>query len=130
MKAFKKPMVCVVEKTKTGFSGYAKEYPIFSTGQSVPELLNNLTEAAQLYFEDDGISITHANIKLEIDFKQFFEHYRILNAKVLAETINMNPTLLSQYVKGHKKPSAKQTQKILDGIHRIGRELSEINLIA
>ncbi len=41
----------------------------------------------------------------------------------------MNPTLLSQYVQGHKKPSEAQTEKILYGIHQIGQELSEINLI-
>ena len=41
----------------------------------------------------------------------------------------MNPTLLSQYVKGHKKPSENQTEKILAGIHQIGQELSEMNLI-
>jgi hypothetical protein len=38
----------------------------------------------------------------------------------------MNPTLLSQYVQGHKKPSSKQTGIILAGIHQIGQELSEI----
>lgn len=41
----------------------------------------------------------------------------------------MNKTLLSQYVQGRKKPSEKQKQKILSGIHEIGQELSEINLI-
>jgi len=41
----------------------------------------------------------------------------------------MNPTLLSQYVQGHKKPSENQTAKILTGIHQIGQELSDMNLI-
>jgi hypothetical protein len=41
----------------------------------------------------------------------------------------MNPALLSQYVQGRKKPSDAQTQKILSGIHQIGQELLEINLI-
>ena len=41
----------------------------------------------------------------------------------------MNPTLRSQYVQGHKKPSDKHTEKIIMGIHQIGQELSEINLI-
>jgi hypothetical protein len=41
----------------------------------------------------------------------------------------MNPTILSQYVQGHKKPSEAQTEKILLGIHQIGQELSEISLI-
>ena len=52
-----------------------------------------------------------------------------MNSKFLAHKIGMNPTLLSQYVQGHKKPSEKQTEKILAGIHQIGKELSEINLI-
>ncbi len=130
MKTLKKQIVCVVERTKTGFSGYAEDYPIFSTGESIPDLLKNLVEAAELYFEEEGIVVSHQDIKLEIDFKQFFEHYRVLNSKVLAETIGMNPTLLSQYVKGHKKPSEKQTEKILSGIHQIGRELADINLIS
>jgi hypothetical protein len=50
----------------------------------------------------------------------------IINAKFLAEKIGMNPTLLSQYVQGRKKPSETQTEKILSGIHQIGKELSEI----
>jgi hypothetical protein len=41
----------------------------------------------------------------------------------------MNATLLSQYVSGTKKPSRKQTEKILSGIHQIGQELSGINLL-
>lgn len=50
-----------------------------------------------------------------------------MNAKFLADKIN--PTLLSQYVQGQKKPSETQIEKILYGIHQIGQELSEINLI-
>jgi hypothetical protein len=37
--------------------------------------------------------------------------------------------LLSQYVKGHKRPSEKQRRKILYGINRIGQELAEISVI-
>ena len=69
------------------------------------------------------------DIRFEIDFKQFFKFYKVLNAKFLAEKIGMNATLLSQYVSGTKKPSAKQTEKILSGIHQIGQELSGINLL-
>ncbi len=53
----------------------------------------------------------------------------MINAKFLAEKIGMNATLLSQYVSGTKKPSPKQTAKILNGIHQIGQELSAINLL-
>ena len=81
-----------------------------------------------MYFEDK-YEIAHENLKFEIDFEQFFQYYKVLNSKFLAEKIGMNPTLLSQYVQGHKKPSENQIEKILTGIHQIGQELSEMNLI-
>lgn len=118
-----------VEKTDTGFSAFSKEYPIFTTGKSIPELINNTYEATELYFEEENGNIERKNIIFEIDFKQFFKYYKVINASFLAEKIGMNATLLSQYVQGHKKPSAKQTEKILTGIHQIGQELSEINLL-
>ncbi len=129
MKTTIKKIKVTVEKTDTGFSAFCDDYPIFTTGRTIPELIDNAFEAANLYFEDDEIKLTHDNFKFEIDFKQFFQYYKVLNSKFLADKIGMNPTLLSQYVQGHKKPSDKQTEKILFGIHQIGQELSEINLI-
>ena len=129
MKTLRKKIKMIVEKTNTGFSAFSEDFPIFTTGKTIPELINNAYEAVQLYFEDADIKINREHIKFEIDFKQFFTHYKVLNAKFLAEKIGMNPTLLSQYVQGKKKPSEKQTEKILTGIQQIGRELSEMNLI-
>jgi len=129
MKSTNKKIKLIVEKTDTGFSAFSNDYPIFTTGRTIPELTNNALEAANLYFEDNNVKLTHENITFEVDFKQFFQYYKILNSKFLAYKIGMNPTLLSQYIRGHKKPSEKQTEKILSGIHQIGKELSEINLI-
>jgi len=129
MKVIKKRIKIIVEKTKTGFSAYSSEFPIYTTGKTIADLINNAYEAVNLYLEDSKTQITIENLKFEIDFKQFFQYYRVLNSKFLADKIGMNPTLLSQYVQGHKKPSETQTEKILLGIHKIGQELSEINLI-
>jgi predicted RNase H-like HicB family nuclease len=129
MKPMRKKVVFILEKTDTGFSAYASDYPIFTTGKTISELLDNAYEAAGLFFEEEEIKITHENIKFEVDFEQFFKYYRVLNSKFLAERIGMNPTLLSQYVHGRKKPSDNQRDKILLGIHQIGQELSELNLI-
>jgi predicted RNase H-like HicB family nuclease len=129
MKTTTKKIKVTVEKTESGFSAFCDDYPIFTTGRTIPELIDNAFEAANLYFENDNIKLTHDNFKFEIDFKQFFQYYKVLNSKFLADKIGMNPTLLSQYVQGHKKPSDKQTEKILYGIHQIGQELAEINLI-
>lgn len=129
MKTMNKKIKMIVEKTDTGFSAYSDNLPIYTTGKTIPELINNAYEAAELYYEEEKVAITHNNLQFEIDFKQFFQYYKVLNSKFLAEKIGMNPTLLSQYVQGRKKPSEVQTEKILMGIHKIGQELSEINLI-
>ena len=129
MKKLKKKINMIVEKTETGFSAYSEDQPVFTTGKTIPELVNNAYEALNLHFEDQDIEVTAKNVQFNVDFKQFFQYYKVLNSKFLAEKIGMNPTLLSQYVQGHKKPSSKQTEKILFGIHQIGQELSEINLI-
>jgi len=129
MKTTNKKIKMIVEKTDTGFSAFSKDYPIYTTGRTIPELIDNALEAANLFFEEENIRIMQENLKFEIDFKQFFQYYKVINAKFLANKIGMNPTLLSQYVQGRKKPSDAQTEKILLGIHQIGKELSEINLI-
>ena len=81
------------------------------------------------YFEESKKIISTGDIYFEIDMKQFFQFYRVINAKFLAERIGMNPTLLSQYVQGRKKPSMLQTEKILIGLNEIGKELSEIRFV-
>ncbi|MGJ3236914.1 helix-turn-helix domain-containing protein [Marivirga sp.] len=124
-----KKIILTVEKTNTGFSAYSAHYPIFTTALSVPELIKNAYEASELYFEEEKVKIEPNDIKFEIDFQQFFKYYKVINSKFLAEKIGMNASLLSQYVSGTKKPSAKQTEKILNGIHQIGQELSGINLL-
>ena len=119
----------IIEKTGTGFSAYAEDHPVYSTGKTMTELIENVYEAVALYYEDSKIQMKPDNIKFELDFKQFFKSYKVLNSKGLAKKIHMNHTLLSQYIQGHKKPSPTQAGKIMSGIHRIGKELSDMNLI-
>ena len=129
MKTIKKKIKMIVEKTDTGFSAYSVDYPIFTTGKSISDLISNAYEASNLYYADQQIKIAQDNVKFELDFRQFFQYYKVINSKFLADKIGMNATLLSQYVSGNKKPSKSQTEKILMGIRQIGQELAEINLI-
>ena len=114
--------------TSTGCSAYSEEHGIYTTGESVAVLMNNVKEAAQLKYENEFI-INANNLKYEVDFKEFFKYNRVINAKYLAEKVGINPSLISQYVSGKKKPSSKQTEKILYGINQIGRELLNLNLL-
>lgn len=126
MKNATKKIKLVVEKTNTGFSAYCEKYPVYTTGITFMELQHHAIEAINLFLSDQDKYITEENIVFEIDLKQFFQHYRVINAKFLAQRIGMNETLLSQYVQGRKKPSSAQTSKILFGVQEIGRELSNI----
>ncbi len=128
MKTLKKKIRLTVEKTDTGFSAFSEDYPVFTTGKTFTELLNNSVEAMNLFLMDEDSQVFEENIEFEIDLQQFFQYYRVINSKFLAKRIGMNETLLSQYVQGRKKPSPKQTNKILQGIQEVGRELLNINL--
>jgi len=127
MKKLKRKIKVIIEKTDTGFSAYAQNYNAFTTGKTISELHSNMLEALNLFFQDQNIKILNDNIELKIDLKQFFQYYRVINSKYLAERIGMNPTLLSQYVQGRKIPSELQINKIISGIQQIGKELSQIH---
>ena len=76
MKTLKKKITLIVEKTDTGFSAFSNDYPIYTTGRTMPELIDNAFEASELYFEDEKIKFERENLKFEIDFKQFFQYYK------------------------------------------------------
>ncbi|SDW87287.1 hypothetical protein SAMN05444410_106191 [Hydrobacter penzbergensis] len=119
----------LVERTKTGYSAFAEDLPVYSTGKDIVTLKKGILEALNLYFEDQQKTITESNLRITLDLHQFFEFYKVINAKALSERIGMNQSLLAQYVKGHKKPSSAQTEKILKGIQQVGRELANIQVI-
>ena len=120
----------LIEKTKTGYSAYELKTPIFTVGKTIHDLRINTLEAVTLYEEDQKKKTKRsADIDFEIDFKQFFEYYKVINSKHLAKRIGMNESLLSQYVNGKKQPSKKQVERIIDGLHEIGKELTELILV-
>jgi predicted RNase H-like HicB family nuclease len=124
-----KKITIIVEKTETGYSAYSENYPVYTVGNNLDELKLNILEALNLYLEDSKNKITLDDLKITLDLPQFFQFYKVINAKALSERIGMNQSLLSQYINGNKKPSPSQTQKILKGVQQIGRELSEIGFL-
>ena len=129
MKKLKSKFDINVEITDTGYSAYliiSANESIFTTGENIDELLKNLVESINFLFEEKNQYIDRDNLSLNLDFKQFFEFFKVLNAKYLAERIGMNPSLLSQYINGKKLPSEKQKIKLLNGLNTIGNELIQL----
>jgi predicted RNase H-like HicB family nuclease len=119
----------IVERTKTGYSAYAEKYPVYTVGNTLEELKANMVEALNLYLEKQNKNISERDLKITLDLPQFFEFYKVINAKMLSERIGINQSLLAQYIKGNKKPSTTQTLRILKGIQQVGRELAAIQFI-
>jgi len=119
----------IVERTKTGYSAYAEKYPVYTVGSSLEELKGNVLESLNLYFEKQEKTITEKDLQINLDLPQFFDFYKVINAKALSERIGMNQSLLAQYIKGNKKPSPTQTQRILKGVQQIGSELAAIRFL-
>ena len=53
-----------VEKTDTGFSAYSNQYPIFTTGSTIPELIDHAYEAISLWCEELQMEFVPDNIPL------------------------------------------------------------------
>lgn len=56
--------------------------------------------------------------------QRFFLTHKEINVAEFARSIGMNATLLRNYINGFKKPSAEREQKILEHIHKLGKELT------
>jgi predicted RNase H-like HicB family nuclease len=119
----------IIEKTKTGYSAYAERYPVYTVGKSLEELKSNILEAINLLLEKQDKKVTENDLKIILDLPQFFAFYKVINAKALSERIGMNQSLLAQYIKGVKKPSSNQTNRILKGVQQVGKELAGIQFL-
>lgn len=55
-----------------------------------------------------------------------FRKFPILNVSEVARSLGMHKSLLSKYIYGTKKPSAKREKEILDALREVGRRLANI----
>ena len=117
----------LIEVTSDGFSAYNEKGTIYTVAKDREELFENILEAANLYYEDYGRVLDRNDIEVRIDFKEFFRKFDYLKASSIAKRSGINSSLISQYVKGSKQPSEKQTEKLLSSINEIGNELSAIH---
>jgi hypothetical protein len=128
----RKPKIIMkVLKEETGFSANITldNMLIATQAEDIEELKINIIDVLNLSFEDHQITFTIDDVTLKPDLPSFFEFYKVINAKALSQRIGMSQSLLSQYINGIKKPSQNQTKRILQGVQRLGRELTAIQFL-
>ncbi len=119
----------IVEKNKDGYWSQVDQLPgVFSSGDSIPGLINNSKEAIELYLEEAGQKVNPIEFELVMDIQEFFKVNEFINITSLAKRIGMNSSLLRQYSKGIKFPSIEQVARIEKEIQQIGKELSRTEL--
>ena len=127
----KSKITAAIVKESSGYSITASvgKHFIASEGETFDELKSGFMEAVNLALKNTGFTYTFQDVTMNYDLESFFNFYKVLNAKALSERIGMNQSLLAQYIKGIKKPSAVQVKRIMEGVHQIGRELSEARFL-
>ncbi len=118
-------------KEDIGYSATAsvKDIHINTEGETLEELKENIVEAVNLSLKDKGFAYKVDEIILKPDLQSFFDFYKVINAKALSQRIGMNQSLLAQYIKGIKKPSPSQAERILKGVQQVGKELASIQFL-
>lgn len=120
------------------FSIYVPALPghgLNSQGSTLEEAKNGLFKGINEYIEmyrEQSEEIPDALIDVEFhykyDLKTFFDFFDWINVTKLASKLGINNSLLRQYKKGLTLASEKQAKKIIDGIHLLGIELSNIHV--
>jgi ribosomal protein S8E len=131
VKAAKRKIEFIVERTRTGYSAYAKHHSIYTTGGTSAELKAMMVEATNLYHEEKGVGVLYTldNLIITPDLPQFFEYYGISNSTVIADRISMSASLVAEIVSGSRKATPQQSAMILKGLRDHGRELASIDLL-
>lgn len=101
--------------------------------------LKNATEEQRNDYELGHFGIHWEKIDEDISYESFeyenpepvgisriFLTHPELNASAVARRLGIQQSLLAQYIRGLKKPSAERERKILETIREIGTELSAV----
>ncbi|GAB3878981.1 hypothetical protein GCM10028824_41620 [Hymenobacter segetis] len=122
----KRKVAFLVERTRTGYSAHAETHGINTVGTTVAELKAAMVEATNLCYQDEGLVYTVDDLAITPDVAQFFEYYHVLNPEALAIRIGMSAQLLTQLVRGHRKPTRREATRILAGLKDLGQELAAL----
>lgn len=107
-----------------------------STGRTLDELKRNMVEALEFHVEgmrEDGEPVP-AELEGELDIEWHLStramlHYteKLVPRKAIAQACGINVQQITHYASGWRHPRKEMHQRILDGLHKIGKELTAIS---
>lgn len=131
-----KTIIVILEKSENNYSAYIPDLDgCVATGDSLDETKQRIVEAVEFHLDgmkEEGLEIPESfqndyHFSYKIDIESLFDWFSgVLTKSGVSKLTGMNPSLLSQYASGIKKPSSKQAKKIEQAIHSFGEELVNI----
>ena len=107
-------------------------------GKTKDELITNLKELIKDYQQNEGkkdkfwgkVDVENMDMEISYDLQAFFKEFKELKISSLAETAQLNPSLLRQYASGSKYPSVDQAKKIELAVHALAKKLNKVAIYA
>lgn len=129
-----KTVEVIVEHAGKNFSAYIEGAPIITVGNDMREIEDNMSEAIQLYLEDNPnpveLLVGEFELKFKIDAATFINYYsNIFTKAALSRITGINERQLWHYAAGVHKPRKTQLEKIQNGIKALTKELQAISMI-
>ena len=126
-----------LELGKDGYGLWFKELPnVFGFGETVEEAKIDANEALKGYI----VALNKCNqaipeilqgeyeLAFEFDIEALLKYIDgTVTKKALAKAAGINPVQLSHYSSGLKKPRKKQREKIVSGLHKLGKDLLSVS---
>lgn len=121
------------------FSAYTPETKstvLNGQGKTVDEAISDMKESFQevieSYQETEGKIpdelLEPVEFEYKYDVQSVFNHFDEINLTTFSRKIGINPSLLRQYKNGLAYASVKQVEKIKNGLHELGKQLSSVKL--
>lgn len=130
-------LIIAIEKSSDHYGAYSINCDgIFAGGDNVDEVKANVLEAIQLikeeYPEDKIPDILKGEYQIEykFDVPSFLQYYsKVISLAGIERLTGVNQTQLSHYISGFRKPSKRTAEKIEDALHKLGKELSQVEFV-
>jgi predicted RNase H-like HicB family nuclease len=131
-------VIVEIEYLGNNYSAHAPILPgCVSTGDTLENIKKNIAEAIQFHVES---SLEHNDPipevfkgEYDIEFKLSTEallnaYSNIFTKAALSRITGINERQLWHYAAGVKKPRKKQTERIEEGLHQLGKQLLSVHL--
>jgi len=126
-------IIVYVEKADDGtYWGTSQNYDgvVSSCGKTFEELQTNFEQAfhqnlqiAKEFAESYTDKYDNVYFDYKMDLSSFFNLFKGISIRAIAEKSELNPSLVRQYKAGIKTASIEQTKKIEKAVHLLGKEL-------